>query len=658
MKLLITKILIKITLLKVIITGCVLFSVISTISCSNGDDVEVIVQSDPDPDPDGDSPTNKNYVLPNFSLPVHYPGIAIYTADMGKNRTTEVNSEWVIRNSQQTNVSSEIIRNGYNAMHKISFDGFNSGSDYFEFVVAIYGKLINRIPVPEVFLKNLNGIGFRAVSYGVPIKITLEAFNLEGSLIKSENFEISTDEMKSYSMTINDQSLHHFSFNVEGENQDLSTFSEGALGIDDIYLNNDINEPFQPPLDDNQFIEWLKKSSINYFLWNYRDLGNGRGVVLEASDETTRVSLSGIGYAYAIYILAENENMISPQLARERVLSMLKWQKAQNWFNGSGGIYGFPLHYYNADGSGLYQNDPAAVSTIDWAICAAGLRTVKQKFSSDAEIVGICNELLNRPMWEQTIHTATNDSYRFGRISKGLNANNGAKNGQVWADAFSEETEIIYLEALASGKVNNLDLGRIFREQKGGYYVSWFGAGFTYNWLQLWMGSKEPYKSNSIAAYQSDAATCNSQFGKPIMGLTACATISNVSNNGFISWDQYISNQGAFISGANTAEVIQISPAPYGAALSLPFIPNESIQALKSYIDIGYYHPLLGLPDNIRINDLPQNLDVPVPNWNSFDINIGPIAIAIDQYQQNIIANYYMSDTAVEQGLQRLIQSF
>ena len=658
MKLLITKILLKITFLNVIITGCILFSIISTISCSNGDDVEVIVQIDPDPDAGGGDPVNKNYALPNFSSPVHYPGIAIYTGDMGKNKNTEVNSEWVIRNSQQTTTSSEIIRNGFNAMHKIAFQNFNSSSDYLEFILALHGKLVNRVPVPVEFIQNLSGISFRAVSYQVPIKLTVEAISIDGTVIKTEDFEISTDQMKSYTMSITDQNLHHISFKILGQNQDLTTFKQGALGIDDVYINNGNTTSFQPPSSDAQFIEWLKKSSVNFFLWNYRNVGNGKGVVLEASEETSIVSLSGIGYAYAIYILAENENMISSQLARERILSMLKWQQAQNWFNGSGGIFGFPLHYYNPNGDGLYANDAAAMSTIDWAICAAGLRTVKQKFISDSEIVDICNELLDRPMWEQTIHTTTSDSYRFGRISKGLNATNGVKNGQVWADAFSEETEIIYLEALASGKVNNLDLDRIYREQKNGYYVSWFGAGFTYNWLQLWTGSKEPYKSNSVAAYQSDAAASNSQFGRPVMGLTACATISDVTNNGFINWNKYISNQGSFVSGASTAEVIQISPAPYGAALSMPFTPTESIQALRAFVDLGYYHPLLGLPDNIRINDLPQNLDVPVPNWNSFDINIGPIAIAIDQYQQNIIANYYMSDTAVEQGLQRLIQSF
>ena len=657
MKGLITKILSKSILLNAVFAGWVMCSALSAISCSNSDDVVEVIQLDPN-DNDDDGPTNSVYVLPELTKPEYFPGIAIYTADMGKNRSTEVNSEWVIRNSQYTSISSEILRNGHNAMHKISFDGFNSASDYLEFVVALHGKLVNRVPVPEEFLQNLSGFSFRAVSYQVPVNVTLEAFSIDGTIIKSENFEVKSDEMKSYSIPITDQNLHHISFKILGENQDLSTFKEGALGIDDIYLNNGSSTPFQPPVSDTQFIEWLKKSSINYFLWNYRDVGGGRGIVLEASDETSRVSLSGTGYAYAIYILAENENIISTQLARERILSILKWQQAQNWFNGSGGIYGFPLHYYNVDGSGLYQSDAAAVSTIDWAICAAGLRTVKQKFSADTEIVDICNELLNRPMWEESIHTNTNDSYSLGRISKGLNATNGAKNGQVWADAFSEETELIYLEALASGRVNDLDLNRIFREQINGYYSSWFGSGFTYNWMQLWTGMVEPYQTNSTSAFLADATTSQLRFNKPLMGLTACGTLSNVESNGFINWDRYIGNQGSSVSGANSNEVIQISPATYGAVLALAFQPSDAIQALREYVKLGYYHPLLGLPDNIRINDLPQNLDVPVPNWNPYDINIGPIAMAIDQYQHNIISNYYMSDSAIVQSLQSLIQSF
>lgn len=596
------------------------------------------------------------FQLKPLEKPSYYPGVAIYTADMAKNRVTDINSEWVLRTSSSVSASSEISRNKFNAVHKINFENLRGENDFFELVVALYGKLVNRVSIPEDITKDLNGISFRGVSLSDEnIKITLEARDINGVVLKSELFDLNTDEMRLFEMDFNNLSVHQIALKITGKNQSLN---EGSVAIDDIYLTNNAAVPFTPPADNILFLNWLKQSSLRYFLWNYIDLGGNRGIVLEASDNPTKVSASGIGYAYAMYILAENEGMINSQLAKDRILSMLNWQRDQNWFNGSQGKYGFPFHYYNSDGSGLYTNSPEAVSTIDWAICAAGLRTVKQKYSSDSEIVSICNELLNRPEWDKTIHTEVNNTYRFGRITKGLNGITGEKNGQVWGDAFTEEAEIIYLEALASGKVNNLDLDKITREKKNGFYVSYFGSGFTYNWSQLWTGAVEPYNTNSINAFQADAVTCNTVFGLPLIGLTACSTFSTIDSNGFVNWDSYIGNQGANVSGANTSEILQLSPAPYGAALALPFISNTAITALREYVNIGYYHPLLGLPDNIRLNNLPNEIDSPIPNWSTFDINIGPLGMAIDMYQQKIISSLYMKDTNVKNSLEKLIESF
>lgn len=605
-----------------------------------------------------DTPQNPSvFVLENLVSPEHYPGIAIYTANMGKERSTEVYSEWVIRKSSNVSVNSEILRNGFNALHKISFDRIENANDYMEFVMSIHGKLVNRVPVPIEFLQNLAGISFRAVSFETPIILTLEAFSIDGVLLKTEDFEVNQETMQNFVMPISSPDLHHFAFKIDGSKQNTPGFSEGAIGIDDVYLNNTSNTTFQPPADDTQFINWLKTASLNYFIWNYRDVGGGQGVVIEDAYDATVVSLSGIGYAYGAYVIAAEENIVTPQVARERILAMLKWQEAQNWSNGLEGIHGFPYHYFDINGNGLFNSSPEAVSTIDWAMCAAGIRTVKQKYANDSEIVSLCNTLLNRPQWHETIHDNPSDTYRFNRITKGFSSS-GTKNGQVWADAFSEETDVIYLEALASGQVPNLDLSRIYRELKNGFYVSWFGSGFTYNWMQLWTGTVEPYKTNSTSAYLVDATTSNTSFGNNYMGLTACATVSEVEPNGFIKWRNYVGNQGSSVSGAMSNEVIQVSPAPYGAVLALPFIPNEAIQSLRQYVELGYYHPLLGLPDNIRMRDMPNGINVPVPNWNPYDLNIGAIFLAIEQYQQNRIAQYYLSDPNAQSALNQLIQSF
>ncbi|WP_445747746.1 hypothetical protein [Polaribacter sp.] len=614
------------------------------INCSNTIDEKIIVV--------------KPFELAALNAPSHYPGIAIYTVDMAKNRTTDVNSEWVVKSSSSVTTSSEIKRNKFNAIHKINFENIRNADDYVEFVAAIHGKLVNRIPVPNEYLQNLTGISFRAVSFDLPTKITLEAKDINGNVLKSQQFELQTNQMSLFAMDISNAALHHISLKILKNNQNTDFSSRGSIGIDDIYLKTTNNTVFTPPTNDPQLINWLKETSIRYFLWNYTEVGGNRGVVLEANDHAAKVSLSGLGYAYAQFILAESEGMITPELAKERILSLLNWQKAQNWFSGSQGKFGFPFHYFNADGSGMYATSPEAVSTIDWAMCAAGIRTVKQKYASDATIVSICDELLNRPEWDKMIHDSTSDSYRSGRITKGVHGITGEKNGQVWGDAFTEESELIYLEALASGKAPNLDLSRIVRQQKNGIYVSWFGAGFTYNWMQLWTGAIAPYENNSIKAFQIDASTCQTSFGIPIMGLTACSTISNTDSTGFVNWNNYIGNQGATVSGANSTEVIQVSPATYGAILALPFIPNTSISAIKEYIKLGYYHPLLGLPDNVRLKNIPDNVGVPIPNWTTFDINIGPIAMAIDMYQSKIISNLYTKDASVKTSLGKLIQSF
>ena len=293
-------------------------------------------------------------------------------------------------------------------------------------------------------------------------------------------------------------------------------------------------------------------------------------------------------------------------------------------------------------------------------MCAAGIRVVRQKYRSDSEIVAITTELLSRSKWEDAIDTTTtnNECYNCcGRIAMGFDGQTGEMNSYRWAFAFSEETELVYLEALASGRVDDSIIDLIIREEKNGYYPSWFGAGFTYNWLQLWAGPQEPYNTNSSAAFLNDFSTCQAEFGRPLMGLTACSTVRSVKTNGFAEWTQYISNQGGNISGAIPSEVIQISPAPYGAALALPFQRNLALSALREYVNIGFYHPLLGLPDNIRINDLPFGLDEAVPNWDPFDINIGPIAMAIEQVQQNSIGDYYMQDNQISNNITKLINS-
>jgi hypothetical protein len=91
--------------------------------------------------------------------------------------------------------------------------------------------------------------------------------------------------------------------------------------------------------------------------------------------------------------------------------------------------------------------------------------------------------------------------------------------------------------------------------------------------------------------------------------------------------------------------------------LALPFIPEEALNSIKNYIDLGFNHPYLGLPDTIRLGGLPNGVE-PVPSWVHFDLNIGSGALAIDLYQNQIISNLYMNDVEIKESFKKWKLSF
>jgi hypothetical protein len=561
-------------------------------------------------------------------------GIPLYNADQGKEFSTEFNSE--IRPYWTEGARSTFHRQQHKNNPYLTCLATEGAGD-FGVRLALFKTLFDDQLLPRQISEKVRGVRFNAFGYADhPLQVRV--LDASGCILAEQIFQLEARKIKSYSLDFaGTDAKEVVFFSYASGLQDSLQF-----GLDDIYLKTNDALPFSPPLADAAFLDWLKRASFHFFDWNYVAVPGNKGVVLESSTDADKVSLSGIGYAYAIFTIAAEEGYITADEAKARVKAMLQWQLDQNWFDGSGGWHGFPHHYFKKDGTYFC----ADVSTIDWAICAAGIRVAKQYYSNDTDMATMAETLLARPDW--TAALAADD-----KIAMGFNGLSGAMNDYRWALAFSEETELVYLEAVASGDLPASIFQSIIREQKGGFYPSWFGAGFTYNWLQLWTGPMEPYWANSTAAFQVDASTSLSAFGRPLMGLTVCSTVKEARPKGFLNWSMYISNQGGSVRGTN-GSVIQISPAPYGAALALPFTYSESITALREFVKMGYYHEYLGLPDNVRINSLPQGTSQS-PNWDPYDINIGPIILAIEQVQGNRVGTLYLRDVGVMNALTQLI---
>ncbi|MFO7744311.1 MAG: hypothetical protein R6V36_02885 [Psychroflexus sp.] len=347
----------------------------------------------------------------------------------------------------------------------------------------------------------------------------------------------------------------------------------------------------------------------------------------------------------AAYILAEKEGMLTPKESKRRILSMLKWMQAQDWYSGKDGWKGFPHHWFNADGTAGYPG--YGTSTVDWAIAAAGIRVVRQYYIDDTEINSIATELLARPKWSEVFDDD-------GLIAMGIDIETGEINPWRWGNSFTEEADLTFLEARNSKQMDKTIFDSIIREKLYGFYPGWWSTGFEFNWMQLWTGPVEPYKTNSAIAYQNDATTCQSAFGRPIMGLTAAGITTKIDDNGFAEVE-YFGDQGSSPCRSNDNKTI--APAPYGAALALPFVSNQAITGLREFVKLGYYHPLIGFPGTVRL--IPLGGDAPdmIPNWGTGDLELGPMAIAIDQYFDNIIGQLYQSDPEVKISLDELIES-
>jgi hypothetical protein len=604
----------------------VVFAAVIFLSCQ--DEID-----NPDPDPN-DTISGK---ISQVDSLVYNRGILLYNADQRKKFWTEFNTQMLPYHNGNARSNLRLETYNENPFMEVSAEG---GAGSFGLRMSFFKTLSGSHVLPGNVSSRITGLRFSTHGYQ-DNELTVMVLDVNGNVIANKSFELKPMVIKTCEVAFSNPLAKEVLFFTNSG----GTGTAHMFGIDDVLFITPDNEKFAPPTSDNELLGWLKATAFNFFEWNYLDLPGEWGAVSESYTESSIITLSGIGYAYAIYIIAANDGLIGADLAKERIKRMLQWQVDQDWFDGSGGWHGFPHHYFKPDGTFFWDD----VSTIDWAMCAAGIRVVRQYYHNDPEIVAMADELLSRPDWSAALA-------EDNKIAMGFEADTGEMNSYRWGLAFSEETELVYLEAVASGGLDISVFDGIERIPKMGFYPSWFGAGFTYNWLQLWTGVIEPYKSNSIVAYENDATTCLAVFDRPLMGLTACSTVRDVDDNNFLNWSRYISNQGGYIHGASS-NVIQISPAPYGAALALPFTYDLAISALKEYINMGYYHEYLGLPDNIRIKNLIDGMGIS-PNWDPFDINIGPIILSIEQIQNNSISTLYLNDEDISNALEALIASW
>ena len=636
-------------------------------------------------------------------------GIPILTFDGAEYGMTEFNSEYKIdKTSNEMDVSTEIVHQGFDRYLKLRATNNDSSSNQSVSIqLSFYGKLNDEENIPNEISPLISGIRFKRIYNGVPPSgspiVTYSIRDINNDPIPSTKTSPPNGESDwqtriyepnpGYSYN----NLKKFKIDIE-----IAPGQSAEFYLDDVYLEDGTPDPwtlanydsnhdgYTAETDDDEFLEWLQRTAIRYFLWNYREVlvdGNIGAVVLESPTDVDKVTPSGVGFGIAATIIAANKGMITHINAQDRVQKMTTWLANLNPNNGADGWYGVPWHYinrnYDDDGS-IYGVGNGEVSTIDWAICTAALRVAREKYGDENTVIkNNVDMLLDNTKWGRFMVFSYSDPLKHDitdyRMSMDCDPLTGdPNNGNFWGLAFSEETELVYGEALAamyefyqdgdsdsSDYVFYDDLQFIKREGKDDFYPSWFGAGFTYNWYQLWAGTKDledegqpsVYADNSEIAYGHDYDTANTLFGKPYMGFTAVSCVNEIYDDGWIDHNRYVSNQGSYKHGTDDEEeVIQVAPGIYGTALALPYNKTEAIEALREYINLGFYNQYLGFPDNIQLTNL-KGL-APVPSWKQIELNMGPIALAIDSAGDNIISELYRSSPNGGEAYQDMLDSF
>lgn len=145
--------------------------------------------------------------------------------------------------------------------------------------------------------------------------------------------------------------------------------------------------------EDDLFLDELEHAIFQFF-WN--EAGPQTGLVkdrcnVHGNDKTVVLSIAATGFGLTALCIAEQRRWISTYLARERVLTTLRflWSKLPNH-------RGFFFHFADVNtGARLWDSE---VSSIDTAILLCGVLTCRQHFQT-TEIRELALDIFNRVEW-------------------------------------------------------------------------------------------------------------------------------------------------------------------------------------------------------------------------------------------------------------------
>ena len=328
---------------------------------------------------------------------------------------------------------------------------------------------------------------------------------------------------------------------------------------------------FSPSLSfspqDDAFLEELERASFRLF-WEHAhpQTGQVKDRVRAGENEIASVSsIAATGFGLSALCLADQRAWLKPGEGKERARTTLRFIARQM-------PHKHGSYYHFVDWRTGKRAWRCEVSSIDTAILLCGALTCRQYFS-DAEIQDLAGEVYDRIDWQWL--------YRKGPyLSHGWTPEGGFL-VSTW-DTYSEHMMLYLLAIGANRQAIPAEAWNKWRRPRSSYaqldYIDTEAPLFIHQYAHAWVDFRNrrdehaDYFENSTLATRAHRLFCarlGNQFPhytEELWGITA-----SESPKGYVVW-----------GGPPRMGPIDGSIVPCAAGGSLPFLPKESLQALRA----------------------------------------------------------------------------
>lgn len=408
--------------------------------------------------------------------------------------------------------------------------------------------------------------------------------------------------------------------------------------------------------EDEELLEEISYASFQFF-WKEADPVTG---LVRDKTGVDVCSISSVGFGLAALPIGVERGYISRQQAYERSLRILKALKTSKAHHK--GVF---CHFIDMDGGPTTKGYEGIASTIDTALLMCGVITAGEYFGG--EVQQLADEIFARVNWAAFVNPDNGLVYAAWK-PKVAGAMDGP--GRFLRQTWNWYTDEVLLIALLGQSAPNPEYrlsidtmtnwNRLMGSYKDGqpYIVSWPGTLFTYTFAHCFYDFRQmgpdllgvDWFENSRKAVKANRNWCRDQsnhfstYGENRWGITA----GSAFQEGYVV-------PGHQPRGAEVDQPENGTLHPYGAAMSVPFLPDDAVDALREMrtfkvdgkpIWIGADEGGYGFWDGFNVDQ----------GWISdhvIGIAQGPMLLLIENARTGLIWDVFMKNDHIKNGVKR-----